>query len=136
MAFSNAIFRVIPLLALGACGPKATGVDDKDPAELLEEGCASFCERALSCPLGRHAEAWGFEDEQTCYSQCLVFHADTPSDPPEMCVIVRAELWSCAGAIESCELFDSFEDIAYGSGNPLGNPCSDEFDVFIHKCNY
>ena len=137
MIFSNAVFRAMPLLVLSACGPKATSDADggKEPAELLEEACASFCERALSCPLGLHAEAWEFEDEQTCYSQCLLFHADVPSDPPEMCVLVRAELWSCAGAIESCELFEAYESVAYGMGTALGDPCVDEFDVFISKCN-
>jgi hypothetical protein len=130
-------FRVLPLLLLFACSPKSTGEDvgAKEPAELLAEACASFCERALSCPLGRYAEELEFQDEQTCNSQCLLFHAEVFSDPPEFCVLVRADLWSCAGAIESCELFDAFEDTTFGITNFLGNPCYDEFSVFINKCN-
>jgi hypothetical protein len=52
-----------------------------------------------------------------------------------MCVTIRADLWSCAGAIDSCELFDAFEDTTFSIINVLGNPCSEEFDEFIHKCN-
>ena len=88
------------------------------------------------CPPGRHAAEWNFQDEPTCASKCLDFHADTPSDPPEMCTLIRADLWSCAGAIETCELFDAFEDSAFAITNPLGNPCFDEFQEFINKCNY
>ena len=79
MASSDAMLRAAPLLLLCACGPKASSDgDDKEPAELLEEACASFCERALSCPLGNYAETLEFEGEQTCYANCLIFHADTP----------------------------------------------------------
>jgi hypothetical protein len=129
--------RLMPLLLFVACGPKTADEGDgsKAPAELLEEACASFCERALSCPLGRYAEAWEFQDEQTCNSQCLLFAADVFSDPPEMCVLVRAELWSCAGAIESCELFEAFEDTTHEEPNAFGNPCPDEYKSFIQKCN-
>jgi hypothetical protein len=137
MKINVTVFRALPLLLLAACGPKTANEGDgsKAPAELLEEACASFCERALSCPLGRYAEAWEFQDEPTCNSQCLLFHADVPSDPPEMCVLVRADLWSCAGSIESCDLFEAFDDITFGITNVLGNPCFQEFDVFIHRCN-
>jgi hypothetical protein len=141
MTCTRTILRILPLFILVACGPKTAsdgGEDDagRTPAEQLEDACASFCERALSCPLGRYAEAWEFQDEEKCRSQCLLFHADTPSDPPEMCVLIRAELWGCAGALESCELFGAFEDITFEEPNALGNPCHTEFEPFISKCNY
>jgi hypothetical protein len=131
-------FRILPLLLLAACGPKGTDADDDhtEPVEQLDDACASFCRRALSCPLGRYAELWNFQDEQACVAECLEFHADTPSDPPEMCVIIRADLWSCGGALESCEVFDAFEDTTFEEPNTLGNPCFDEFQDFIGKCNY
>jgi len=137
MTACNTAISTVSLLFLAACGPKGTAEESSDPtpAELLEETCASFCDRALSCPLGRYAELWSFQDEQTCVSQCLKFHADVPSDPPEMCLQIRAELWGCAGAIETCELFDAFEDITFSFGNALGNSCDSEFDEFIQKCN-
>ena len=42
---------------------------------------------------------------------------------------------SCAGAIESCELFEAYESLAYALGTALGDPCIDEFYAFITKCN-
>jgi hypothetical protein len=138
MRIHIATLRTTSLLILTACGPKATGEEseDKTPAALLEDACSSFCDRALSCPPSRYAEEWNFQDEQTCVSECLKFHATTPSDPPEMCVLIRADLWSCAGAIDTCELFDAFDDTTHAENNFLGNPCFDEFVEFINKCNY
>ena len=90
----------------------------------------------LSCPPGRYAELWDFQDEQTCTSQCLDFHADVPSDPPDLCPTIRAELWSCAAETESCLLYDAFEDIAFGFPNGIAQPCFGEVQEFLDECNY
>jgi hypothetical protein len=137
MFVNNKAFRTVPLLFLAACGPKspADEHDDQSPDELLADACESFCERAVSCPPGEYAELLDFQDEQTCTSQCLKFHADVPSDPPEECLLIRADLWSCAGALEDCALFEAFDVTSFGTPHPLGNPCLDELDKFLHKCN-
>ena len=133
MKFRNATQTALALL-LTACSSKE-GAEDKSPEELLADSCASFCERALSCPLGLYAELWSFQDEQTCTSQCLKFHADVPSDPPEVCLEIRAELWSCAGEIEDCSTYEAFEADSFAMTPWVPNPCNTELDTFLHKCN-
>lgn len=125
-----------PLIALVACGPKANDGGGKDPADLLADACESFCERALSCPPGRYAQEWGFDSQETCTSYCLEFHATPQSaEPPEYCIGVRTELWSCAGKIEDCDTFDAFEDHSFAMSNPIEDPCLDELQTLLHKCN-
>lgn len=137
MDVNKASFQTMLLLLTAACGPKAAGDEhhEKTPDELLADACASFCERALACPLGDYAKTLDFQDQQTCVPQCVEFHSWFPSDPPEECLLIRTELWTCAGALETCELFDAFETTSFGAPHPSGNPCAHELDSFLAKCN-
>jgi hypothetical protein len=125
------------VMLLSSCGhPRVGGPDsDSDSTDMLEDACAAFCTRAIECTSEEFADAWGFTSTDECTTDCVQFTENHVELHERLeCAMIAADMWTCAGAITECAVFDSFEDASYGMPGLFENPCQSELDAFTQEC--
>ena len=121
------------VLFAASCG---TNPDDDGSSEVdIERDCQSFCDRAVPCSEDFAAD-WKFETVDECVETCLIItNNGIEMFPSRPCAEITSAMWSCAGALPTCEAFAEFEDAAYGRAFGPDEPCWEEIDTHLMMCN-
>lgn len=126
------------LFALISCGPPLTsGSQSEDGVEPdpLELACESLCARITECSTGVFADDWKFESESECVSDCVTISYLNVELVGEKCVEYGVDFWECGAAIEDCQLFQAYEDFAFGIPTLKESPCVAEQHTWLQNCN-
>ena len=127
------LFLFLTLVATScATDPGDEGSSSAD----IERDCQSFCSLAVPCS-EEFAEDWKFETVNECVETCsIITNNGIEMFPSRPCAEITGALWSCAGALPTCEDFAQFEDAAYAKTDGLlGEPCGEEIAMDLMMCN-
>lgn len=125
-------------LALVSCGPGLTsdsqGEDGPAP-DPLEIACESLCARITECSSGVFADEWQFESESECVSNCVTITSRNVDLIGEECIEYGVAFRECGAAIEDCQVFQTYEDFAFGIPTLKESPCIAEQQTWLQNCN-
>ena len=123
-------------ISAAACGPPGPGDGTDDSPALIETQCTAFCERAIACESEEYSQLWAFTTRSECVDACLAWtHEVVDALMSPGCEVILGDKWECAGMIEECDVWRSYEDVAFGMPGLAGNPCRDELTESTNECN-
>lgn len=130
-----------PLLffALVSCGPGlATESDGDDGAEPdpVATACEALCARISQCSSGVFAENWLFETEPECADNCRTLtYVGIELGGRDECIEYGVAFRECGAVIEDCQVFQTYEDFAFGIPTLKESPCIEEQYTWLQNCN-
>lgn len=132
----SALVLLAATLPFTSCGHPLPAEELEDT--YLEQSCSLYCEQAIMCidVSSQNLDQWEASTKIDCETHCAATAeggAEVNGRPE--CVERWADLWSCAGMLETCEDFERYEQSAFGMIGHFEMWCGDELSEVIGVCS-